>query len=242
MADEQTTQTQQVPPTYAPVPGPAGVTAPADSGGAPSAPTAREAATLPTTQPVLSKTMPTCRPDCVTVPRPYLSGGGRPHSALDARFGPVLGVRTVTLFNQGQCTLLAKDPHATLHYPSMHELSPAECHEWWVVAESRDSPTLANPYPVESWRDRPDAIKFGFLKDPQKVVPPGVDEKVAFQRSTQANVLEYQKKVERLKQLVGPGKILDAAQEQEFEEIMKYMQKIGNEGYPDPTGRKPVTS
>jgi hypothetical protein len=109
--------------------------------------------------------LPKDNPDAVMTPAPFLPGGRFPGAAFNAIFGPQLGVKRVYFARHDDQYFLVKDVSVSLHFGTMHPLSPNECFTWYVVQDGRDAQPRVDPLRVGSWRDNPEAIKFGYAVD-----------------------------------------------------------------------------
>lgn len=132
----------------------------------------------------LLETPPRDKIDAVIAPRPFR---GLEDPAGDGVFKKIFG----PLFANGPLSpqsfvLLSNDRYylaptstETLNFPTLHPLASAPRYDWFVVAETDNSPTLARPVPV-LFEDIPKgAVAFGFLKDEAKVEQPSAAAKAA---------------------------------------------------------------
>lgn len=196
---------------------------------------------MPTSAPA---TMPDTKPAAILVPRPFLPNGRSPHHVFKALFAQQFGTRRVHSAVQGDQFFIAPGPGASLHFPTLHPLHPEERYDWFVIQEDRNGTPLASPRYVESWRDEPGTIKFGFPRDEDSVDQPGAPAKASFAQATNAHVMEYQTNVRRMSELIlkkGQG-ATDAAEDEELDALQSYFRKMASEGPPDPTGRPRVAA
>jgi hypothetical protein len=172
---------------------------------------------------------PSKRPDAVTVPRPFPAGRDGPNARIKAVFGPALGLRQY---------FASADPDDSLVFPTLHELASVERYDWWVVAESAGGTMLGSPELVESFRDRPEAVKFGYLRDPDEVAQPSNDQKASFLAYVQERDLKYQQMIVRYRELlVKQGHhALDAAEKEELGGIEAEIHRLAASGPQMPPG------
>lgn len=181
-------------------------------------------------------TVPTAKPDGILVPRPFLPGALDPHVYFKKKFRPILGIDEfdpIISFAQKDQYFLTATTAESLCYPTFHPLFPKERYQWWVVAEDRKFQLVPTPYPVRSYQDRPDAIKFGWLRDEQKEESPSYADKATMLKWVQDRDLKWQTMVKRQLVLVTLGESRDAAEREELTGIERDIERMGRDGPSD---------
>jgi hypothetical protein len=193
----------------------------------------------------LATSPPEVCPNAISTPHNFLLSGNLPHSFFRSRFGPILGLvvgQRLYCRNQGTQYFLSPHPEDTIVYKTESPLASLERYGWFVVAESRSLEMLAVPYRVQSFFERPDAVKFGWLFDEGAILPPTSEARIAARQNTIAKESAWAVLMSRLGQLVAvPEMDLDSAQKEELLEIRRKIAQVAEEG-PDALLPKIVTT
>lgn len=179
--------------------------------------------------------LPKDKPDAILAPRPFLPNGRPPHAIFNALFGRIWDVPRVQAGAHAWGYFIHVQPDASLVFPTMHHLASKERYDWYVVQEDKDSPPLAVPRKVESFRDEPQAIRFGYLRDEDDVDPPSSQDKADYMKAVQNFQLDYETKVKRRSELLNKAATgaSDAAEAEELEELGRYFKNMAENGPPD---------
>jgi hypothetical protein len=130
--------------------------------------------------------IPDRHPDAILAPRPFRRMRD-PHNLFGQAFRPILGTRQIYTAPCGDQYFIRGDPESTLHFPTHHPLGSAERYEWYVVADN-DTDQIGKFEKVDSWKEAPKAVKFGYLRPVEQVEPPSVEYKLDFLRKNQPTV------------------------------------------------------
>lgn len=181
---------------------------------------------------------PTKNPDAITTPRPFFPNNRDPDRFFKLKLGPVLGAGPFddvhVRAQGGRQYFLTLGGSDQLQFANPHPLAPAERYDWFVVADDARLVMLPTPVPVRSWADRPEAVKFGWLRDEQDVPVPSLDMKAAMAQYVAVKDLQWRTLVARVRELAAKGTGRDAAEDEEYAALNAKVKRMELEGPPLP--------
>jgi hypothetical protein len=153
-------------------------------------------------------TPPARPPDAIMVPKPFQRLAD-PHPKFNLMFLDVLGVRKIYTrainHEQPQQYFITGTAECTRNFPTLHPLAGLARYDWFVVGETDTSPPRM-PRPVARDTDAPRAVRYGWLRDPDPLVPPALDEKAEHARAYAGMFAEMLPKLQRIKELGAKAK------------------------------------
>lgn len=196
---------------------------PPPAGNASPAAAAASAAPLPPAATPAAKSAGKPVPQAMALPRPIgIAPDLDPHIWVNKVFGPIFKRRNLWMMGQGEQYFVCTHPDDTIFFGVFSPLKSEERYDWYIVATNPSGPFMLGEQ-VASFLDAPKAIKFGFLRDPDKIPPPAISVQEVFEKERLAMVDVMRGKAQRFFELedIRLKSKLDSSQTAEHEQLKK---------------------